>query len=79
MQTDDEPPDGSKKELTLEQASQEEEMKVRMRVNRLVGLGEGMRELYNSLNQTNGKIAKAYEHHERELALLIAYQEEKFC
>ena len=47
-----------------------------MRVNRLVGLGEGMRELYNSLNQTNGKITEAYRHHERELTLLIAYQKE---
>jgi len=75
MQTDDEPPGGTRRKDLTSQVSQEE-MRVKIQVNRLVGLGEVMREVYDNLSQPSEKIAEAYKHHERELALLIAYQKE---
>jgi hypothetical protein len=52
----------------------------RMMITELIGLGETQRRIYDSLktqSEFQGNLKNAYEHHIKELELLIKYQEER--
>jgi len=57
------------------------ESKSKMKITELIGLGETQRKIYDGLKNNpeifNGALKDAYELHQKELELLIKYQNER--
>ena len=54
-----------------------QELKRKMKITGLIGLGEAQRTIYEELsrnNQLTDQLEEAYRHHEKELESLIEYQ-----
>ena len=61
----------------LEKIEELEELERKMKITRLIGLGEAQRKIYENLeknNQLEHQLKDAYGHHEAELKSLIEYQ-----
>lgn len=68
----DEPPTALERKITDEEK--------KMMITRLIGLGESQRRIYerldNQLKLEGTSLSEAYEYHQKELELLIRYQNE---